>query len=261
MSLEVLTIIGLVLQIATFIALIILTVRLMAGIEFSPLGAFFTIGMASFLLSDLYWIAFTLLESDIRMPFAVNEIGECACILLLATAMRSQLSDAPKRGLRDILPPALFTLCNVALWIGWSGEWAQDIMSGLALGYYLVIAVGLLRQEAVLSHREWVAFGAIAVLLVALQGLTFAVGAPVRSILDVVCTALMALSILFFFAKSITALRRSSRAALPLTFSSFGWMLVCLYMSAGVPWLVIAMCITLVFPLMYQAVKGRVMEA
>ena len=134
-------------------------------------------------------------------------------------------------------------------------------MSGLALGYYLVIAVGLLRQEAVLSHREWVAFGAIAVLLVALQGLTFAVGAPVRSILDVVCTALMALSILFFFAKSITALRRSSRAALPLTFSSFGWMLVCLYMSAGVTWLAVALCVTLVFPLMFMAVKGRVMSS
>ena len=259
MSLEILTIIGLILQIATFVALIILTARDMAGIEFTPLVAFFALGMASFLLSDLYWLAFTLLESDARMPFAVNEIGECACILLLATAMRSQLTGAPKRGPRDILPPALFTLCNVALWIGWSGEWAQDVVSGLALGYYLVIAVGLLKQEAALSHREWGALGTTAVLLVALQALTFAVGDHARSILDAVCTALMALSILLAFAKSVIALRRGSRAALPLTFGSFGWTLVCLYMSAGVFWLVIAMCVTLVFPLMYLAVRRRVM--
>lgn len=258
MSLETLSMVSLGLQIATFIALIILTGRLMASIEFSPLAAFFTIGMASFLLSDLYWIAFTLLESDTRMPFAVNEIGECACILLLATAMRSQLSDSPNHRLRDILPPALFALCNVALWIGWSGEWAQDILSGLALGYYLVIATRLLGQDAALSHPERLALGATAVLLVVLQALTFIVGDPARRVLDAVCTGLMALSILFFLAKGVVALRQGSRAALGLTFGGFGWILVCLYMSAGVPYLMIALCVILVFPLMSRAVKGRV---
>lgn len=261
MSVETLSMIELVLQTAMLITLIILTARLMARVEFSPLVAFFTIGKASILLSDLYWIAFILLESEARMPFAVNEIGECAGILLLATAMRSQLSDAPNRDLIDILPPALFTLCNVALWIAWSGEWVQDIMSGLALGYYLVIASRLLRQEAALTQPEKLVLGAVAILLVVLQGLTFAVGAAVRSILDVVCTGMMALSILFFFAKSIIALRRGSVAALPLTFGGFGWMLVCLYMSAGAPYLIIALCVTLCFLLMYQAVKGRVMAA
>ena len=242
MSVETLSMIELVLQTAMLITLIILTARLMARVEFSPLVAFFTICKASILLSDLYWIAFTLLESEARMPFAVNEIGECAGILLLATAMRSQLSDAPNRDLIDILPPALFTLCNVALWIAWSGEWAQDIMSGLALGYYLVIASRLLRQEAALTQPEKLVLGAVAILLV-------------------VCTGMMALSILFFFAKSIIALRRGSVAALPLTFGGFGWMLVCLYMSAGAPYLIIALCVTLCFLLMYQAVKGRVMAA
>lgn len=144
---------------------------------------------------------------------------------------------------------------------GAAGGYILVAVVALALGYYLIIASKLLQQESALPHPEKLALGAVAILLVVLQGLTFAVGAAVRSILDVVCTGMMALSILFFFAKSIIALRRGSVAVLPLTFGGFGWILVCLYMSAGVPYLVIALCVTLIFSLMYQAVKGRVMAA
>ena len=149
----------------------------------------------------------------------------------------------------------------MALWVAWSGEWAQDILSGLALGYYLVIALRLLKREAGFSYPEGLVLRAAAVLIVILQALTFVVEVPGQRILEAVCTGLMAFSILLFFIKSIIALRRNCSASLSLSFGGFGWILICLYMSAGLPYLIVAFCVTLIFPLMYLAVKGRVMAA
>ena len=134
MSVTSFSMIVLIFQVAVLLALIVWTVRTLIRERFSEPIAFTAFALACLLLSDLYWIAWALLEPEARMPFAVNEIGECAVFLLLAAAMRTQLADAPRfAGARTLLP-ALFTACNVGLWIAWSGEWRQDVVTGLTLG-------------------------------------------------------------------------------------------------------------------------------
>ena len=41
---------------------------------------------------------------------------------------------------------ALFTAANVALWIAWSGEWIQDILTGVAFGYFLCSLTARIKQ-------------------------------------------------------------------------------------------------------------------
>ena len=41
------------------------------------------------LLSDIYWVIYDLIRPDQRMPFAANEIGEAATILMMAATVNS----------------------------------------------------------------------------------------------------------------------------------------------------------------------------
>ena len=89
MSVTSFSMIVLIFQVAVLLALIVWTVRTLIRERFSEPIAFTAFALACLLLSDLYWIAWGLLEPEARMPFAVNEIGECAMFLLLAAAMIS----------------------------------------------------------------------------------------------------------------------------------------------------------------------------
>lgn len=252
------SVIVLFIQTAVFLGLIVWTARTLIHERFSEPIAFTAFALACLLLSDLYWIAWALLEPDARMPFAVNEIGECAMFLLLAAAMRTQLADMPRfTGVRTLLP-ALFTACNVGLWIAWSGEWVQDIATGLAMGYYLVVAVRLMEQDNALTGKAWIGLGALSALLVLLQALTFFAPKAVAAALDALCYGLMAAGILWFLLRCFRAVRGHERAALSLTFGSLGWALICLYMSSGVPHTLILLCLTALLPLMVISMKRRV---
>ena len=261
MSMETLTMFSLTLQIAVTGILVALMARMLTRDRFSMMGAFFAFGITGILLSDLYWLAYTVLEPEARMPFAVNEIGECAAFLLLGAAMRTELSDAPRFSLRESLAPMLFVACNTALWIAWSGEWVQDILSGLTLCYYHVVAARFIRQEGAFSRPERVGIRVVASLLVILQALTFFAPAGALPVLDACVTALIAGSIVLFGWKIARALRAGDPAALALAFGGFGWLIICLYMSAGMLYFLLSLCIILSLLMMFEAVRKRVSDA
>ena len=108
------------------------TLRLLASEKRDARTVLFAFAVASVLLSNLYWLAYDILRPGTRMPFAANEIGEWALFLLLGAAVRTQ-PEAPSAK-REVFCAALFTAANVALWIAWSGEWIQDILTGAAFG-------------------------------------------------------------------------------------------------------------------------------
>ncbi|MBR6570670.1 MAG: hypothetical protein IKK75_09475 [Clostridia bacterium] len=252
------SIIALVIQTAVLLTLIAWTARTLIRERFSEPIAFTAFALACLLLSDLYWIAWALLEPEARLPFAVNEIGECAMFLLLAAALHTQLADTSRFAGALTLLPALFTACNVGLWIAWSGEWIQDIITGLALGWYLVVAVRLMVQDNALPGKAWISLGALSALLVLLQALTFFAPGATAAALDALCYGLMAISILWLLLRCFRVVRLHERAALSLTFGGYGWGLICLYMSSGVPYTLILLCITVMLPLMVVSMKRRV---
>ena len=252
------SILALMLQTAVLLALIAWTTQTLIRDRFSEPIAFTAFALACLLLSDLYWIAWALLEPEARLPFAVNEIGECAMFLLLAAALHTQLADRPRFAGALTLLPALFAACNAGLWIAWSGEWVQDIVTGLALGWYLVVAVQLMGQDHALSGKAWIGLGALSALLVLLQALTFFTPQAAAATLDALCYGLMAISILWFLLRCVRAVRGRERAALSLAYGGYGWGLVCLYMSSGVPYTLILLSLTAMLPLMVVSMKRRV---
>ena len=125
-----LTFFGIITTVVQSIVLVVIiakTVRLMDNGKNVFLPFFFMLAMMSFLLSDLYWIAYDVLKPDTRMPIAANEIGECAMILLLSAGLDVVLNDKRKIP-AEIVFTFLFIGANIVLWIAWSGEWLQDIL-------------------------------------------------------------------------------------------------------------------------------------
>ena len=106
------------------------------GERYIPL-IFFAFAIACFIICGFYWMTYVQLRPDTRMPFAANEIAEWAIFLLLGEALRTGSPGNRIRMNGEVLLAALFVAANTMLWIAWSGEWIQDVLTGLSLGYYI----------------------------------------------------------------------------------------------------------------------------
>lgn len=146
-----------VLQSGVLLFVIVKSIRLMIKEKTGLLPFFFALSMSSYLLSNLYWIAYDVLRPETRMPIACNEIGECAMILLLSAGLEMRLTDR-KRILGEIVFAFLFIGANIALWIAWSGEWFQDIVFGIPYIYFMWVLIRGLRSRCSLKRTElWMA--------------------------------------------------------------------------------------------------------
>lgn len=121
--------------------------------------AFFCFAMVSLLLTNLYWLAHSLMRPDMRMPLSANTIGECAAFLLLSAAMNALFPDSRFGFTPQIICTVLFAASSVALWLIWSGEWLQDLLGGIAFGYFLCVCVRNLCRTGLLTRKEWIALG------------------------------------------------------------------------------------------------------
>ena len=127
-------------MIAVLLAVLICAVRALRSGKQTVVVAFYAFAIACSLFSTVYWTAYDLLRPEERMPFAANEICEMALFLLLASSLRAALPRRIPLG-KAALPAALFAAANTALWIAWTGEWMQDILTGLSLGWLLCVLI------------------------------------------------------------------------------------------------------------------------
>ena len=220
---------------------------------------FFAFAVASCLFSTLYWIVYDLLRPGTRMPFAANEICEWAQFLLLASSLRA---DFPERiSLRKaLLPAALFAAANTALWIAWSGEWVQDILTGFSLGWLLCVLISCFLASGALSRAEWFVLGAAAFLVIALQTATFLVPAAASQFLSLFCSVLLLAVAVLLPLKAVLSYRKGGRA-LPcfcLSYASFGWSIVVMYMSDNAVYYIALSLSILCYPLMLWAIRKEV---
>ena len=199
----------------------------------------FGFGIACELLSSLYWIAYDLMRPDTRMPIAANEIAEWAAFLLLASSLRHDIPSDRKKAVKEMAAAAVFTAANAALWIGWSGEWVEDILTGAALGYFICVLVSCLKHTKVFSKKEWVIIAILSFVLAASQAVTFFVSEPIRKSLDMFCYVLIFAGIAFFFIKTALSFRSgSAKEMICLSNASLAWCAISMYMSSG--WFYIA---------------------
>ncbi len=239
--------------------IILRTFPLMRG-EKPMTAALFLFAMTSLLLAYAYWLAYTLMRPEARMPFAANEIGEIAVFLLLSATLETVFRESRIDAKREMFFAALFASASVALWIGWTGEWIQDIIGGLAFGYFLCICVRSLKQTDALNKSEWLALGVSCAVLILGQAGTFLVPAAYKNPLDLFCYAVMFAVLIWLIVKSILCARKKAGrgAELALSCSAYAFSLSTMYMSAD--WFYqAAMLLSLItLPLMLLAVRREV---
>lgn len=237
--------------------------RLAKSGSHSMMLVFFLFGMIGLLVNNVYWITYEYIHPGIRMPFAVNEFGEAAGFLLFSSALSQAI---PKNGVfyrKEMLGVILFTAASIALWIGWSGEWLQDILGGIVFGYFLMAVMRAARQTEVFSKKEWILIAAGSALVIAGQISVFFAPSPFREGLDLLCYGMMFAGIVYFAAKAFFAFRKKERAAkcLALSFVGHAWTISTIYMSAGIWYSLatVAFCVTLLQIL--EALKREVAGA
>ena len=240
---------------ATLLVVLIFTVRLLrAGRQVLAI-AFFAFAAACSLLSALYWVAYDLLRPEARMPFAANEICEWALFLLLASCLRAVFPGRLARA-KAIVPAALFAAANTGLWIAWSGEWVQDVLTGLCLGWFLCVLLACGLDSGAMSPAEWTILGGAAFALIVVQVLTFFLPAAVQT-LETVAAVIMFTADGWLILKTGFFLKQGghSRQALCLSFGAFAWSTVAMYMSSGPVYLAAMISAALCYLLMLLAMQ------
>lgn len=238
--------------------ILIFLVRMLLSKRHLAVVAFFAFAMACFLFSTLYWIAYDLLQPEVRMPIAANEICEWALFLLTASALKAAFpTGLPLK--TAAIPAALFAAANTALWIAWSGEWVQDILTGVSVGWFLCVLLACLLQCGAFSRAEWIAVGAISLLVIVGQAMTMLIASAAQAI-DTACYVVLFAGDFLLILKAVLVLRKRSKTlqGLCLSFAAWGWAMIAMYMSAGWCYNAALFVVTLCCLLMYFAVRGEV---
>ena len=250
-------------QVGMLSALLALSARLVRDSGRSLTAVFLAFLLALWLLTDLYWVIYDLQRPGTRMPFAANEIGEAAVFLLAAALLASAAGGWLGFGWPEAAVALAFAAGNVALWIGWSGEWVEDVFIGAAFAWYVYAVVRALASTGALGPGDWWALGVGCAALLIGQGLTFFVPESARTALDAACALLMAAAIVWWIVKIAAARRRHAPAdaLLALAFGLICWITAAKYMSDGVRYTLLLVAETLCLPLLYGAARRVVAEA
>ena len=250
-------------QITLLVVLLVLSVRMIRESGRSLTAVFLTFVYSLWLFTDLYWVMYYFIRPGIRMPFAVNEIGEAAAFLLMPALLSSAVNYRLVSARKQVAGTLLFAVCNVALWVAWSGEWMQDIIIGAAFAYFLCSIACALKVQRQLSNYEWIGLGIGCALLIFAQGLTFFAGAQLKPALETGCYIFLIVGIVYWAYKLISAHKNQtpSKAMLCLVFALLGWSMMAKYMSEGMWYTVFMATETIAQLLMYLSVRKVVAEA
>lgn len=230
---------------------------LMGDKKNTGLKVFYAFGMLCFLASDAYWIVYDYMNPDVRMPFAVNEVGEAAFFLLMASCLRLLIKGSPDRtvsgaaaeagdaqSLRDpyrdarlqAVLTAVFVLAQMVLWIIWTREWIQDTLGGLPIAYFFCLCAVYAKQTDSFSKREWSLLAGSSFLAVAVNFAALAVErGPVYDGMMTAAFAVLA-AVAAWLAYRVLQLLLSGEAPLScmaLSFVFMAWTVSAMYMSEG----------------------------
>ena len=251
------------LQTGVLAILLALTVNLIREDKNKPATVFLAFCYALWLFCDLYWVIYDLMQPDVRMPFAANEFGEAATLLMAATTINS-VSGLAVRRIRFVTVGALIFSClNVALWIVWNGEWVQDIFFGAAFTWYLCSVADSMSENDALSIRDWVVLGVICATVLICQLLTFATGTEAGRIAEFAAYIAMAAGAAFLIWKFVVALRHkvAPEVLLALAFALVSWCTTFKYMSDGNWYTLFLLIEALGLPLWYVTLRKVVKQS
>lgn len=218
---------------------------------------FFELAIASIMLSDFYWFVYDTLRPETRMPFAANEIAEWAMFLLLGACLTTLHPIHFSWVKWELVGTTIFVIGNVALWIGWSGEWLQDILTGFSFAYFLFAVVISAKQENAYGTRSWFSLAVSSTVLLLLQAAIFFVPEPAKKPLDYTCYAILIISSIMFILRALFSLieKKNPSQCVCYAFAAFAWVVVTMYMSSGIFYVIAMFFSAICFSLMFLALR------
>ncbi len=219
-----------------FIVLALLSVRLFRRLRWtgpSPVLAFLLFGVATFLVSEVYWGAYNLMIRDSAPAFAAMEIAEAGGFLCYASSLRAALGYEIGRDLRALAVTVGFMACNTALWIAWTGSWVKDVLTGAAMCYLVYTCLRGAIRHRVFSRPVWLAFLAGILMIFVLQAAALVIGGGTGSLLDNLCEPVWLAGILYFLVRSLRPREEDTGrdSAMVLSWMGFTWCTLAMYLS------------------------------
>lgn len=250
-------------QTAVLAVLLFLSIRLLLKNSGSLTAVFLSFSYSLWFLSVVYWLVYDILRPGIRMPFAANEFGEAAMLLMLAAALNSAVPHGSRAATKQVIGASVFAVFNVVLWIAWSGEWVQDIITGLVILWLMSSVACSLKVVHALSKTEWILLAVYSAALIASQGLTFFFEAPVKTRIDIGCYVLISAGILYWLVKLFISYKRKDPAKkrMSLAVANMAWITAALFMSAGVFYIVYFNIETLIGVFVFLSARSVVNES
>ncbi len=223
---------------------------------------FFTFATVAYLLTDFYWIVFDLLHPMTRMPFAANEVAELAIFISLASSVAAVTGEFFAPAKSETAGALAFLTANVALWIVWSGEWVQDIITGIVMGYFFTRLIRHMKQTGTLPAPAWRLLGTICAVVIAANVATLYVQDRFKSMTDLAAYLLMLAVDLYFAYRTLRSLASGNNPGLSisLSFAVSGWNILFLYMSAGLFYNIANLFSAFSWLLMFAALRKEVMQ-
>lgn len=227
-------ILSLSIQIAVVAVMLWLSVKLIGESKKNLTAVFLSFCFAMWLFTDLYWLIYDLMRPESRMPFAANEIGEVAFWLVVAATVDSAIRHQMRLPKGYLAGACLFAVSNAVLWIMWSGEIVEDVVTGAVFVWLFYSIVRSLRSEQALKKTEWILLALLCAALILCQFLTFIVPEEVKSIPDLCAYILLIAGAVFFTIQLICACREKLvYAQMFLSFALVVWITTAKYMSGG----------------------------
>ncbi|MBR1650794.1 MAG: hypothetical protein IJ691_06485 [Lachnospiraceae bacterium] len=252
--------INLVIQVVLLMFVIVASVRLLKRGNNIFLTILFLFSIVSWLLSDLYWLAFDVLRSGEHMPLAANELGECAMFLLLSTAISKYKNKEEKISVFAALFASIFTVANTALWIIWSGEWLQDIVCGISLFGLLSTFLQICEEKKMLKAYVKVVMSLTGFFVILFQAFSTYWHNIFTRILEDISYMIIFAAVLFFIVLAVSYMRRKVKTK-PFLYSIAA--LLCtvfgIYMSPGIVYSVIFALTSVVGILMFLTIRREVL--
>jgi hypothetical protein len=197
---------------------------------------YFAYGLMCLFFNYLYWMVHGLLFSDYRFPFGPNEISEIGFFLLFASSLAFIFKDIRRKTRLEFVLALIYTLISIALWIGWSGEWVKDIVTGIPFGYLCYQAARSVRLSGAFKRIEWIFFTVFVFGIAFVQCVIFVTPEPLYTILDISCYvllfAMLAALICNAFIRTVRVKTvKTASAAAAMSGVCLAWSLISMYMS------------------------------
>ncbi len=251
-----------VLQLIILVVGIISSLRLKVSEKGYIFRAFFTFGMISLALDDIYWIVYEVLRPEQRMPFAGNEVAASAMILLFASALTRILPKTERVSKGILVITLVFMLPVVALWTAWSGAFIENLVCGIPYMYFLYIILLGVRKYEIADIRKGIVIAVLCAFVIILN-IASLVFREMAHILDTFNYTIVNMMTLYFLIRCIHLLKYdvSGRRSIVLSFILFFHTCNVMYMSGGFAYNLALFMNILSLPVMFLSVKKEYVHA